>query len=460
MSNLLIADDERSILTTLQILFSNEGHNVDTASGVAEAKKLLDRKIYDLVLTDLRLKDGDGRETLEYAKMMNSRTEVIIFTAYGSFESAVEAIKLGAFDYIIKPIDSNKLLVTVSKALEHKSLVAEVKNLRKEFRRKYGFHNILGESTQIADVLDVVQRIAETDVAVLVEGENGTGKDLIARAIHSSSLRTSGPFVAINCGGINENLLESELFGHVKGSFTGAVSNRVGLFEESDGGTLFLDEVGSMPLSLQTKLLRVLQSKTIQRLGANEIVKINTRIIAASNRKLAEMVKTGEFREDLYYRLRVVEISIPPLRERRGDVLLLCNHFLEKFASSMRRDIKGFTSEALNKLLEHPWPGNVRELENCVESAVALCKGNVIGTDDLPKSLCGVEVSLAYAAAQNPITLDELEKRYILEILKSNNYNQKKTADLLAIGRNTLWRKIKRYKIKMPAMAESAAKSG
>ncbi|MBI4664973.1 MAG: sigma-54-dependent Fis family transcriptional regulator [Nitrospinae bacterium] len=455
MGNLLIVDDEHSILTTLHILFSNEGHGVEVASSATEAKRLLDANIYDLVLTDLKLRDGRGTEVLEYAKAMNSRTEVIIFTAYGSFESAVEAIKLGAFDYIIKPIDSNKLLVTVSKALEHKSLVAEIKTLRKEFRKQYGFQNILGESPQIMEAMDIVQRIAETDVSVLIEGENGTGKDLMARAVHSSSLRASGPFVAINCGGINENLLESELFGHVKGSFTGAVSNRVGLFEESIGGTLFLDEVGSMPISLQTKLLRVIQDKTIQRLGANENVKINTRIIAASNRKLADMVKSGEFREDLYYRLRVVEINIPPLRERKGDVLLLCKHFLNKFSASMRRDVKGFTRDALNRLLEHPWPGNVRELENCIESAVALCKSSTIDLDDLPKSLGGVEVGIAYAASQNPITLEELEKRYILEILKSNNYNQKKTADILAIGRNTLWRKIKRYQIKMPLLADS-----
>lgn len=448
--SILIVDDESSILTTLEILFTNEGWAVDLASSVKDGRLLLEKGIYDIIVTDLRLSDGSGQDILEYAKSLNKRAEVIILTAYATVKSAVDAMRLGAFDYMIKPIDSDKLLFTALKAIERKNLVTEVKTLKKEFLKKYDFHNIMGQSPRLLEALDIVNRIAETDVSALIEGENGTGKDLIARAIHNKSPRAAGPFVAINCSGINENLLESELFGHVKGSFTGAIANRVGLFEEADGGTLFLDEVGSMHLSIQAKLLRVLQDKLIQRLGSNKMLKINTRLISASNRRLADLIKSGEFREDLYYRLRVVEISLPPLRERSGDVLLLCNRFMEKFALTMKKGIKGFSHDALNSLLRYPWPGNVRELENCVESAVALCRGDIIEVDDLPKSIINTEETLTNIVMHHPMTLEDLEKKYIMETLKSTNWNQKKTAGILAIGRNTLWRKIKTYNIQLP----------
>jgi DNA-binding NtrC family response regulator len=450
MRQMLIADDEQSILDTLKIFFENEGYGVDTALGAAAAKSLMDGAIYDLVITDLRLMDGSGEEILEYSKGINRSSEVIIMTAYGTVESAVRGMKMGAFDYVIKPVSPEKLLLRVQRAVERQNLMAEVGALRKEFFDKYSFQNIMGKSPRLLEALGVVSRVAATDVSVLIEGENGTGKDLFARAIHNNSPRAQGPFVAINCSGLNEGLLDSELFGHVRGAFTGAIANRTGLFEESNGGTLFLDEVGSMPLSVQAKLLRVLQDRIIQRLGSNKMVKIDTRLITASNRKLLDLVKKGEFREDLYYRIRVVEIRIPSLIERRSDILLLSNFFLEKFSKAMGRNVAGFSREAMNKILEYHWPGNVRELENSIESAVALCRNSMIEMDDLPKSISTTDGLINYVATHSAITLEELEKRYIIETLKAHNWNQKKTADNLAIGRNTLWRKIRKYRIQIP----------
>jgi two-component system response regulator HydG len=455
MNHILIVDDEPSMRTTLKILLENEGYETDEASSIAQATELLNGNIYDLIITDLRLDDGDGTQVLEYVKTNGMKSSVIVLTAFGSIKSAVEAMKLGAYEYVTKPIDSEHLLMTVSKAIEHNELIGQIKVLKKEFNKQYNFQNILGKSNEVRKILDMVRRIAETDVTVLIQGKSGTGKELIAKAIHSNSLRSLKPFVAVNCGAIPESLLESELFGHIKGSFTGAVSNRVGMFEEAEGGTLFLDEVGTMSLSVQAKLLRAIQEKTIQRLGNNKIIKVNTRIISASNRDLEDLVKENSFREDLYYRLRVVELHLPPLMDRREDVLLLANTFLDRFRESMKRDIKGFSREVTEFFLNYSWPGNIRELENCIESAVALCQSGVVGLGDLPMSITRPEQDLILNAKKNKMTLDEFEREYILETLKNNGWNQKKSAKILNIGRNTLWRKIKEYNLSVPASNES-----
>ncbi len=450
MNQILIVDDEPSIRTTLQILLENEGYETDLAADVEQALEQMNKNIYDVVITDLRLGNGDGTGIIEHVKANHIKSEVIVLTAYGSIQSAVDAIKMGAFEYITKPIDSEKFLLTISKAIEHKDLLGQINVFRKEFGRKYNFQNILGKSNKIRAVLDVVQRIAQTDVSVLINGESGTGKELIAKAIHNNSLRSKGPLVVINCSGINEYLLESELFGHIKGSFTGAVSNRTGMMEEAGGGTLFLDEIGTMPLSIQAKLLRAVQERTIQRLGSNKIVKVDCRIISASNKNLGDLVKERLFREDLYYRLRVVELNLPLLKERKEDIILLAEAFLRRYQKNMNRGIKGFSREVEDFLQTHSWPGNVRELEHCIESAVALCRDDTILMEDLPKSITEVERNLiSYARVKN-MTLYDVEREYILETLKDNSWNQKKTAELLGIGRNTLWRKIKEYNVTVP----------
>lgn len=451
MINTLIIDDEMSIRTTLTILLRDEGYLVDEASSLAEAVKLLDSNIYDLIISDLRLDDGDGTQILTYVKDARLKSQVIMLTAFGTVDSAVEAMKLGAYEYVTKPIEPNQLLVIIERAMEHKKLLGQVKALKNEFSRKYVFDNIVGKSKQMEETLDIVRSLSEIDVSVLIQGASGTGKELIAKAIHNNSLRSDGPIITINCSGLNEDLLDSELFGHVKGAFTGAISSRTGMFEESEGGTLFLDEVGTMSATIQAKLLRAIEEKIIFRLGSNKSIKVDNRIIAASNRDLKDIVKENKFREDLYYRLRVVEIFLPTLKERGGDIILLANFFLDKFKVKMNRNVKGFTHEAMDFFLHYPWFGNVRELEHCVESAMALCKSDHIDIKDIPKSISLTEIDLLQQARSGKMTLKDLEREYILETLKSNNWNQKKTAETLDIGRNTLWRKIKEFRLSLPS---------
>ncbi len=448
MASILIVDDEESMRITLSMLLKSEGYTVSIASGGEDAlRKIQTGNSYDLVITDLKMDKINGITVLETTKEFNSSAEVLVLTAYGSIDSAVEAMRLGAFDYISKPFESDELLLTVEKALERKNLLKELKFLRKEIKGRYGIKNIIGKSKEMRTVMDMIHRVAETDVTVLIEGESGVGKELVARAIHSESLRCNMPFIPINCGAVPETLLESELFGHVKGSFTGASFNRKGLFEEADKGTLFLDEIAAAPPLTQIKLLRVLEERNIKQIGDNNPHEIDVRLIAATNKKLKTVVKEGHFREDLFYRLNVIALTIPPLRERKDDILLLCEHFLDLYSKKNGKDVTTISNEAMDLLVSYYWPGNVRELENTLEGATVLTNDKKITPNDLPAHMRQkMESSFANGTA-NGKTLDEIEKKYIVHTLQNNSWNQAEASKKLGIGRNTLWRKMKRYNI-------------
>lgn len=451
---ILIVDDEKSMRLTISMLLRRRGYVVDGAETFQEAIGKIEGEVYDLALTDLRLSDGSGLELLREAKRISPETEVIILTAFGSIESAVEAIRLGAFDYLTKPIDPDDLLLHVRKAVEHKRLRRAVRNLRSQVKERYKLGNIIGKSRSMQQIFEMITVVSRTDTTVLIQGESGTGKELVAKAIHTHSHRAEGPFVPVNCGAIPEALFESELFGHVKGAFTGASYNRKGLFEEADGGTIFLDEVGEIPFPMQVKLLRVLEEKRIRRIGSNETIPVDVRVIAATNKNLKALVDEGKFRDDLFYRLNVVMIEIPPLRERPDDILPLAEHFLERFSSKLKKDIREISPEARRMLLSYDWPGNVRELENAIERAVLLSHDQIIGPDDLPDTLRkdsgDILLDLIVEGLEEGYTLRELERRYIEAVLRRNRGNRSKTAEQLGIGRNTLWRKIKEYKIDVP----------
>lgn len=385
MAHILLVDDESSMRLTLTMLLKQANHTLAQAATGAAALEKIENHHYDLVLTDLHLDEVSGLDVLRAAKSTNPQTEVIVLTGYGSVESAVEAMKAGAIDYLTKPIDSEELLLAVQRATERQKLKSEVARLRTQVEAKGRFDagNIVASSPAMHDVLDMVERVAPTDAAVLIQGESGTGKELIARAIHQNSNRKNEAFIPINCGALPENLLESELFGHMKGAFTGAHQNKKGLFEEADGGTLFLDEIGEMSPATQVKLLRVLQDQEVRRVGANTGVKVDVRIVAATNQNLQSNIESGEFREDLYYRLQVIVLHLPPLRERSEEVLPLAGHYLESYAQKFRKSISGFSKEAEKALQEYSWPGNIRELINAVERAAILCRSEVVQAEDL-----------------------------------------------------------------------------
>lgn len=385
MAHILLVDDESSMRLTLTMLLKQANHTLAQAATGAAALEKIENHHFDLVLTDLHLDEVSGLDILRAAKSTNPQTEVIVLTGYGSVESAVEAMKAGAIDYLTKPIDSEELLLAVERATERQKLKSEVARLRTQVEAKGRFDagNIVASSPAMHDVLDMVERVAPTDAAVLIQGESGTGKELIARAIHQNSNRKNEAFIPINCGALPENLLESELFGHMKGAFTGAHQNKKGLFEEADGGTLFLDEIGEMSPATQVKLLRVLQDQEVRRVGANTGVKVDVRIVAATNQNLHSNIESGEFREDLYYRLQVIVLHLPPLRERLEEVLPLASHYLQSYAQKFRKPISGFSREAEKALKEYSWPGNIRELINAVERAAILCRGEVVQPEDL-----------------------------------------------------------------------------
>lgn len=442
--SILIVDDEVSIQTTLSILLKTEGYNTRVAGDVNSANGILSSEFIDLVLLDLNLGNSNGVDIL---KNIESGTEVVIITAFGSVESAVEAMKQGVFDYLTKPINNDELMLVIRKALERKKLKNEVEILRHEFKEKYYFKNIISKSESMKGVLSIISRVAKTDVSVLIEGESGTGKELVAKALHNESSRQDGSFIALNCGAIQDSLLESELFGHMKGSFTGASQSRKGLFEEAEGGTLFLDEIDTTPQSTQVKLLRVVQENQIKRVGSNEFKNINVRIISASNKNLKELVDKNEFREDLYYRLKVVRIFIPPLRERKEDIIPLCEHYLKFYSKKHGKNVSAISPEAYQLLWNFSWRGNVRELENAIESSIAMCVGEKISIPDLPQDIAQTKQHIVFQASKEKLTLEAMEKLYILNILRETDGNQKKAASILHIGRNTLWRKMSKYKI-------------
>lgn len=445
MANILVVDDEASIRITLAALFRRKGHKVVTALTASEAVARLAEGAFDVVVADLRLGGDSGMEVIRAARAISPPAEVLVMTAYASVESAVEALKLGAFDYIRKPFEVQDIVHAVDKALEHRSLLSEVTSLRAAVGREISFDSIVAESPAMRQVLDLVARVAPTDATVLIQGESGTGKELVARALHANSRRRQQPFIALNCGALPEPLLESELFGHARGAFTGAVEAKKGLFEEADRGTLFLDEISETSPATQVKLLRVLQDGEIRRVGSNVSIRTDVRIIAATNQNLASLVAAGRFREDLYYRLQVLPIEIPPLRARPEDILPLAEHFVRLYSRRYGRSVSGLSQSARDALLAHDWPGNVRELENAIERAVILTAGDQITARDLTLS------TLAVARPQDKqpvLTLHEVEKRHILHVLELCGYNRAAAAQALGIGRNTLWRKLKSFGLK------------
>ncbi len=437
----LIIDDQRNMRATLAMLLRGNGYQVDAAANGSEGQGLGAAGAYDLVLTDLRMGELDGIDVLRAIKQAQPLTEVIVMTAYGTIESAVEAMKLGAFDYIQKPFSEQELLVRTQKAIETRRLHGQVQLFAQEFKERYHFDNIIGRSQAIRDVLTRVVKIAPTDATVLITGESGTGKELVARAIHANSKRAERPFVTVNCAAITETLLESELFGHAVGSFTGASQARRGLFEEADGGTFFFDEIAETSLAFQAKLLRAIQDGEVRRVGENKTIKIDVRIMAATNVELSEAVKERRFREDIYYRLNVARFDLPPLRERREDVPLLMNFFLDKFNRKMTRRAR-FGEGVVEQLVQYNYPGNVREAENMVEQAVALCAADVISLDDiLPQApaqrVGGLRRTLAHI-------VDEAEREAVLDALRVHDGSREKVSEALDISPTTLWRKMTR----------------
>lgn len=452
-TRVLVLDDESTLRTALFRMLDRKGHNVVTAQKIEEAKSYCSiEKPFDLAIVDVNLPDGDGLEFMTYLKNLNPSTEVIILTGFGSIESAVSATQKGAYHFLTKPFSLEELMSVVDKALAHKTLQSENKQLRQELTHRYGFSQIIGESDGIKNCLSLVERVAGTDSTIMITGESGTGKELVARAIHYNSNRAKAPFVAINCGAIPSELLESELFGHVKGAFTGAIANRAGRFEMADEGTLFLDEIGDLEPSLQVKILRALQEKSFEPVGSTKTVHVNVRVIAATNVDLEKAVENGQFREDLYYRLNVIPVQIPALRERRTDVPLLLSHFLEKFNKNKIKKISGFSKESLTSLMNYSWPGNIRELENLVERLSILKGEGEVQIADLPAkyksaAACFAEtgiIDLPDEGLDFNSAVDQFENALILKALEKTGWNKNQAAILLRLNRTTLVEKMKK----------------
>lgn len=444
--SILLVDDDRQILASMGDWLREQGYPVETASSYAAAIGLLEKKAYDLVLCDIRLRDGDGFDVLAHCRERMPATTVILITGYGSVETAIEAIRAGAFDLLTKPLIDDELEMAIDRALNTRRVLEENKNLKAQLDLRFGMDNIVGHDPRMRRIFDMVDSVADTRATLLITGESGTGKSLIARAIHRRSARRDRPFVEVACGALPETLLESELFGHVVGAFTGASSEKVGKFLQADGGTIFLDEIGTSSPGMQVKLLRVLQEFEFEQVGGNKTFRVDSRVILATNEKLEELVEQGRFRQDLYYRVNVINLELPPLRERLSDIPGLAQHFLESVCEESGKRIHGFTDEALAILQRYRWPGNVRELQNVVERAVLLGKSDMVRVEDLPSNLCSVRnVSVEPVAGRTlKQALEAPERQIILEVLAGNNWNRNATADTLGINRTTLYKKMKR----------------
>lgn len=441
---ILVVDDDADMRELVHDMLKDRGHQVTTAGSGQEALKLLGEEDYAVVLTDLRMKGMQGIELLSEIRRTKPDVGVILMTAFGSVETAVEAMRHGASDYLTKPVRKDELIRVVERVIRETSLRREVSRLRREVHKEYSFHQILGKSKAIQAVFDLIRRVADSPTNVLITGESGTGKELVAKAIHYNSDRKDAPFVPVNCAAIPEPLLESELFGHMRGAFTDAKMDKRGLFEEAQKGTLFLDEISELPLMLQAKILRAIQEKEIRRVGANKPIAVDVRIIAATNLNLTEEVKAKRFRDDLYYRLNVIELKLPPLRERREDIPLLVDAFLKKCAASRGKEVKGVSESALAMLMDYAWPGNVRELENIIERAVTLSRSEKIVPEDLPPAIQGSrgDRRVLDDAAERTLPLEAVEKEYILKILDKMGGNKYQAAHALGIDRKTLYRKL------------------
>lgn len=456
---ILVVDDEASLRSALFRALDRKGYQALTAASKKEAETIAQSdKAINLALVDLKLPDGDGLQLMDSLREMHKDIQFIILTGFGSIEAAVKATQKGAFHFVTKPFNLDEIMSLVDKALAQSELVTENRQLKSALHKKYRFKNIIGQSPEIQDVLDMIERVSDSDSTVLVSGESGTGKELVAKAIHYNSLRANKPFVPINCGAIPGELLESELFGHVKGAFTGAISNRAGRFEMAEGGTIFLDEIGDMDINLQVKLLRVLQERQFEPVGATKTVSTNVRIIAATHKDMEKAVAEGTFREDLYYRLNVIPLHIPSLRERRSDIPLLLNHFMDEFGKTRNRQLDGISDEALKTLYNYSWPGNIRELENLIERLTILKNQGVIEQEDLPaKYRQGVGATSNQGSIQIPeagmdfnSAVDAYENELILKALEKTGWNRNQAALLLKLNRTTLVEKIKKKGLRPP----------
>jgi two-component system response regulator PilR (NtrC family) len=441
---ILVVDDEEIIRDSISFILNKEGFEVTEASNGKEAYDKVLTESYDVIITDLEMPEMKGIELLEKVLQINPQLIVVIITAYGSLETAIAALRKGAADYILKPVEFDELLVKIRRLMDQKKLLMENQFLRREISREYNFNTLIGKSPAIEKVYEIIRSVAQTDSTVLISGMSGTGKELVARALHYNSKRSTKPFIAVNCGAIPESLMESELFGHRKGAFTGAITDKIGYFKAADGGTLFLDEISEMPLHLQVKLLRAIEQKEITPVGSASPITVDVRFLASTNRSLLEEVTGGRFRKDLYYRLNVVEVNLPSLTERKEDIPLLVEHFLDKYRREMRKGIKGVDETAMRLLIQHEWKGEIRELENIIERAVIFCKGDYIGVGDLPEFMHEEsDLLIPNDGKSLEEVVNDLERQYILSTLKANEFNKEKTAQILKISLPTLYRRIK-----------------
>jgi len=452
-ATVLVVDDDEGHLSVVKTVIKSWGYDVEGADDGTKAVEKAKESPFDLIVMDVRMAEMSGIEALKIIKKYNPAIPILIMTAYSSVESAVEALKAGAYDYLTKPLDFDVLKLTLERALDHTSLRVENLELKKKLRSSHDLTNIIGKSQPMKGLIEMVAMVAPSEATALITGESGTGKELVARSIHYNSGRKEGPLVTVNCAALTETLLESELFGHEKGAFTGADRRREGRFMQANKGTIFLDEIGEMSSVMQAKLLRVIQDREIQRVGSDFTLKVDVRILAATNRDLQKDVSAGKFREDLYYRLNVVTLRVPPLRERVEDIPLLAQHFLEKYARKNKKRIKGFTPLAMDMFLKYDWPGNVRELENAVERAVILGLGDYITEKELPLSITKAyphaeEIEAPPTVSKEPQSLEEAEKEAVLTALKAAGGNKSETARVLGITRKTLHKKLQKYGVK------------
>lgn len=452
---LLLVDDDRHLLASMADWLRDQGYDTDTASNLAEGRTAVDRKPYDLVLLDIRLGEEDGFDLLAHCRKNHPAAAVIMITGYGTVESAVEAIRLGAFDFLTKPLIDEELLMAIERALNQQKVLEENKTLKAQLDLRFGMENIVGHDHRMLKIFDVIDSVADTRATVLITGESGTGKSLVARAIHRRSARRDKPFVEVACGALPETLLESELFGHVAGAFTGATGEKLGKFMLADEGTIFLDEISTASPAMQVKLLRVLQDFEFEPVGGTKTFHIDTRVILATNDDLTRLVAEDRFRQDLFYRINVINVELPPLRDRIGDIPPLAEHFLRQICEDAGKQVRGFTDEAMNSLRRYRWPGNVRELQNVIERAVLLGKGGVIADDDLPSTLATGDNYGAESVAGRTLkqAMKEPERQIIREVLEANNWNRNVTAENLGINRTTLYKKMKRLGLEDLAMA-------
>src|ERR687891_2691210 len=453
----LAIDDEPAMTEWLKILLEHAGYDVRTALIGTRGEELFKTWRPDSVITDMMLPDVDGIELVRKFKQLEPEAEVIVGTGQGNIPRSVEAVKAGAFDFLEKPVDAERLLDKLEKAIKQKALIDENEQLKQKLQDRYKFQNVIGKSKKMQELFELIESVAASEANILIQGENGTGKELIANAIHYNSKRSKGPFIKINCAAIPKDLIESELFGYKKGAFTGAQTDKIGLFEMAEGGSLLLDEIGEMPPYLQTKLLRVLQEREYRPIGSDRLVHVDFRLICATNIDLDAALRDGKIREDLYFRINTITLRVPPLRERTEDIPLLCEHFLEKYRQRHQRNVKSIAPAAYHVLIRHRWPGNVRELENVIERGVLVARGSEITVNDLPESLRTESATPTEFVTPPHRTLAEIEKMAILQTLQRTNWNKQEAAQILGLYRPTLYSKMKKHDIQDQRAAQRAA---